>query len=162
MSTKLGPPILVCLVLVTIAAHSQTALPLIRGSIKDRGQPIADAAVFLQALDDEHCAKLFRDKNQASKLKEMQRCAHEAASTQTDGQGYYQFAETKAGWYLIHFLWNIAGKPRDAESCFKQGNWIVLYARHKDTTGKYDTMAEDRPFYFSATRDTVRNFDNRH
>ena len=34
-----------------------------------------------------------------------------------------------------------------------------MYAGHKDSTGRYDSMAQDTPFYFSAKEDMTRDFD---
>src|SRR5260370_40827767 len=42
---------------------------------------------------------------------------------------------------------------------FHQARWTVIYAAHNDTNGRYDTMAQDRPFYFSAKEDMTRDFD---
>jgi tetratricopeptide repeat protein len=81
---------------------------------------------------------------------------HDVSSTSSDAAGNYKFTNPRAGWYAVHFLWNISKKP--SQSMFNQEQWIVMYAGHTDSTGRYDTMAQDTPFYFSAKEDVARDF----
>jgi hypothetical protein len=152
---------LACWTLIIPFAHAQVHSPAIRGTLSDMGKPIVDAEVYLQSLEDEHCAKLFAGKIDLKKQQELRQCTHDLGSINSDEQGNYEFAETKAGWYVVHFLWSIADKPRQPTS-FKNGDWLVQYAGWKDSTGKYDTMAQDHPFYYSGKEDTARNFENKH
>ena len=145
------------LVLAVNAARGQSSPSAIRGTLSERGKPITNATIFLQSFDDEMCAKLFttgrEDRKSASKLES---CMHDVSTTSADAAGRYEFADPRAGWYAIHFLWNIGKKPN--QTMFSQG-WTVMYGGHKDSTGKYDTMAQDIPSYFSAKEDATRNFD---
>jgi hypothetical protein len=34
-----------------------------------------------------------------------------------------------------------------------------MYAGYKDSSGKYDTMAQDSPFYFTGKEDAIRDCD---
>jgi len=147
------------LVLAVNAVNGQNSTSAIRGTLRESGTPIAEATVFLQSFDDEKCANLFttakEDRKSASKLES---CRHDVSSTSSDSAGRYEFANPGAGWYAIHFLWNIGKKP--AQPMFSQGPWTVMYAGQKDSTGRYDTMAQDIPFYFSAKEDATRDFDS--
>src|SRR5215467_745098 len=146
------------LVLAVNAAEGQNSAGAIRGTLSEAGAPIAEATVFLQSFDDQTCATLFipakEDHKSTSKL---QTCMHDVSSASSDASGRYEFANLRAGWYAIHFLWNIGKKP--SQSMFNQGRWTVMYAGQKDSTGRYDTMAQDIPFYFSAKEDAKRDFD---
>ncbi len=114
----------------------------------------------LQSLDDEKCAKLFSGKKwTAQSVAKLGQCMHDVGTTSVDGAGTYRFLIPKSGWYVVHFLWNISKKPSQSGSLRKEGTWGVIYAGHKDETGKYDTMAQDSPCYFSGTEDVVRNFE---
>ena len=145
------------LVLVANAGKAQNLRSAIRGTLSEDGTPIAEATIFLQSFDDEMCAKLFTtakdDQKSASKLES---CMHDVSTTSSDAAGNYKFTDPRAGWYAVHFLWNIGKKP--SQSMFNQGQWTVMYAGHKDSTGRYDTMAQDTPFYFSAREDVTRDF----
>jgi len=155
-ATKLGP--LCCLLLAVSIARGQGSQSAIRGTLSDNGTPITEASVFLQSFDDAACARLFTtgpiDRKAADKLKS---CSHDLGTVSPDSNGHYEFTIPNAGWYAVHFLWNIGKKP--SQSVFIQGQWTVAYAGHKDSTGRYDTMAQDAPFYFSAKEDVTRNFD---
>jgi hypothetical protein len=146
------------LVLAANAVKGQNSPSAIRGTLSEAGTPIAEATIFLQSLDDETCAKLFitatEERKSADKLES---CMHDVSTTSPNAAGRYEFTNPRAGWYAVHFLWNIGKKP--SQSMFRQGQWTVMYAGQKDSTGKYDTMAQDIPFYFSGKEDVTRDFD---
>ena len=152
--------ILCLLALAANAVKAQNSSSAIRGTLIENRAPISEATVFLQSFDDEACAKLFaasaQDRKSAKKLKS---CVHDASTTSPDTAGRFEFTNVRAGWYAVHFLWNIATKPSSSMHMFNQGQWVVMYAGQKDSTGRYDTMAQDAPFYLSATADAIRNFD---
>ena len=121
------------------------------------------AAVFLQSFEDEHYAKIFAGRKADRKSQQrLEVCMHDVSTAYPDFQGYYEFSGLKAGWYAVHFLWNISEKPSPAQSLFKEGQWGVVYAGRKDSTGKYDTMAQDVPFYYSGKDDAARDFETQH
>ena len=135
----------------------------IRGTLSERGRPIVDATVFLQSFEDERCAKIFASQKASRKAQQkLDRCMHDLSTTISDSQGRYEFTGLKPGWYAVHFLWNISEKPSLANSLFKEGSWGVVYAGHRDSTGKYDTMAQDSPFYYSGKDDAPRDFEMQH
>jgi hypothetical protein len=148
------------LVLAVNVVQAQDSPSAIRGTLSEAGMPITEATIFLQSFDDETCAKLFtiakEDRKSASKLES---CMHDVSSTSPDAAGSYKFAAPRAGWYAVHFLWNIGKKPSPSMYSFNQGRWTVMYAGHKDSTGRYDSMAQDTPFHFSAKEDMTRDFD---
>jgi hypothetical protein len=140
------------------AAQDQTT-PL-RGTLSERGKPVVDAAVFLQSFDDQNCANIFASqKASRTSQKKLDQCMHDVHTTVPDSRGYYEFKGLKPGWYAVHFLWNITEKPSPAQSLFKEGHWGVVYAGRKDSTGKYDTMAQDFPVYYSCKEVPPRNFE---
>jgi hypothetical protein len=144
-----------------VAAQGQP-IPL-RGTLREKGKPIVEAAVFLQSFEDEHCVKIFTSQKPSRKSEEkLDRCMHDVATAVPDSHGYYEFTGLKPGWYAVHFLWNISEKPSSAPSLFKEGHWGVMYAGEKDSTGKYDTMAQDPPFYYSGRNDAARDFETQH
>ena len=129
---------LCCLALAVNALGAQNPPSAIRGTLSDAGMPITQATVFLQSFDNEACAKLFTtakaDRQSASKLES---CMHDVGSTSPDAAGTYKFAAPAAGWYAVYFLWNIAKKPSPPSTySFNQGRWSVIYAGHKDSTGR--------------------------
>lgn len=148
------------LILSASAVQGQDSPFAIRGTLSENGAPIAEATVFLQSFDDETCAKLFttakEDPKSASKLES---CMHDVGTASSDAAGNYKFSNPRAGWYAVHFLWNIGKKPSQSMYSFNQGQWTVMYAGHKDSTGRYDTMAQGAPFYFSAKEDVKKDFD---
>jgi hypothetical protein len=151
---------LVWVVLSVRVAYAQSPGNGIRGTLRENGTPITEATVYLQSLDDEKCAKLFSGKKwTAQSVAKLGQCMHDVGTTSVDGAGTYRFLIPKSGWYVVHFLWNISKKPSQSGSLRKEGTWGVIYAGHKDETGKYDTMAQDSPCYFSGTEDVVRNFE---
>jgi len=151
---------LCCLVLAVNSVKGKNSPSAIQGTLSEAGTPITVATIFLQSFDDETCAKLFtiakEDRKSASKLES---CMHDVSSTSPDAAGSYKFAAPRAGWYAVHFLWNIGKKPSPSMYSFNQGRWTVMYADHKDSAGRYDSMAQDTPFYFSAKEDMTRDFD---
>jgi Tetratricopeptide repeat len=151
---------LCCLVLAVNSVKGQNSPSVIRGTLSDNGTPIAEATIFLQSFDDETCAKLFttgkEDPKSAGKLES---CMHDVSTSSPDAAGSYKFTDPRAGWYAVHFLWNIGKKPSQSMYSFSQGRWTGMYAGHRDSTGRYDTMAQDTPFYFSAKEDVTRDFD---
>jgi len=155
-----------CLALVANTAKGQGSRGTIRGTLTEKGAPITDATVFLQSFDNEECAKSFmkRSWNQKSAQKlqvKLGSCMHPVSTTAVDATGKYEFTDLRAGWYAVHFLWNIAEKPKRFPDVTKEGTWGVMYAGYKDSTGKYDTMAQDRPFYFAGAQDAIRDFSGR-
>jgi len=159
MSMAIGNSTLVCLMLALIPG-SQSPHNVIRGSLRQRGNPINDAAVFLQSFDDEHCAKIFvRKKGNRRMLRKLDHCTHDVATASADADGHYRFEGQKPGWYAVHFLWNIDGSSLPRMSTFYEGDWVVLYAGQKDLTGKYDTMAQDIPFLYPESGDIERDFN---
>jgi hypothetical protein len=153
---------LTSLLLFLKAANAQSPPGAIRGTLKERGSAIIEASVFLQSFDDEKCAKLFEShKGNARSVERLNACMHDMSTTTPDDHGNYSFAGLQPGWYAIHFLWSIREKPSHAPSAFRQGSWGVMYAGHTDSTGKYDTMAQDKPFHVSSTEELTRDFDTR-
>jgi hypothetical protein len=157
MSVAIKLVTLCCLVLTASRAQAQNPSSAIRGTLSDSGTPIAEATIFLQLFDDESCAKLFvAGKEDRKSVKKLESCMHDVSTTSPDAAGNYKFPHVKPGWYALHFLWNIRKKP--GQPTFTQGRWTVMYAGHKDSTGRYDTMAQAIPFYFSAKEDLTRHF----
>jgi len=144
-----------------VANHlsGQEPLGTIQGTLKENGAPIVDAAVFLQSFDNEQCVKLFMhgnwDENSVTKLRS---CMHDVSTTTVDASGNYRFTKLRAGWYAVHLLWNITDKPKRFLRFTKEGNWIVIYAGFKDSSGKYDTMAQDIPFNLREMEVMARDF----
>jgi hypothetical protein len=153
--------IILCLLALTAnAVTAQNSSSAIRGALIENRTAISEASVFLQSLDDEACAKVFaasaQDRESAKRLKS---CVHDVSTASPDTTGRFEFTNVRAGWYVVHFLWNIGTKPSSSMHMFNQGQWAVMYGGQKDSTGRYDTMAQDAPFYFSATEDAIRNFE---
>ncbi len=87
---------------------------------------------------------------------------HDVTTALPDSRGDYEFTGLKPGWYAVHFLWNISEKPSPSQSLFKEGRWGVVYAGRKDSSGKYDTMAQGFPFYYSGKDDAAMDFETEH
>ena len=154
-----------CVVFGMNAVSGQSSQHVIRGTLLEKGTPIVDATVYLQSFDNEKCAGRFMksmrkwDPKSAEKLRS---CMHDVTATAVDERGNYRFVDVRAGWYAVHFLWNIGTKPKPFPDFTREGSWGVMYAGHKDSAGKYDTMAQDIAFYFSTSEDVIRDFDTKH
>jgi hypothetical protein len=150
------------LLFVAHHVHGQSTSTVIRGNLKENGKPISEATVFLQSLDDEKCAKLFSSgKADNRTVRKFGLCVHDLSEASPDASGNYHFNVPKAGWYAIHFLWNVGEKPRAPQTAFKRGTWSLIYAGYKDTSGRYDAMAQETAFYFGASEDAVHDCDVR-
>lgn len=169
-----GAFILICLLmLITIAVSqenlqggSDTAAPIanaiISGQVSDLKGSVTDARIILQSFQDEKCAKLFLSKKYSEEnAKKLQSCSHELPPTTSDKEGRYQFTNIPAGWYALLVLWNMNEKPNAAMAIFQKGEFIINYSEDKDTSGRYDAMAQSRPFYFSGTESLFKDFDYR-
>jgi hypothetical protein len=154
-----------CVTGLLFVAHlllGQSTSTVIRGSLRENGKPITEATAFLQSLDDEKCAKLFSSAKADSRSeRKLRLCVHDLGEVSADAAGDYHFNVPKAGWYAIHFLWDVGEKPRTPQTAFKRGPWTVMYAGHKDTSGRYDAMAQETAFYFAASEDAVHDCDVR-
>jgi hypothetical protein len=150
-------------------AQAPTTRPPARiiGTLRDSNGPISDADIYLQSFDDEKCAKLFTrtdynpyDEKAIAKLKDrIKKCSHDLAPSRPDQQGHYEFTGIKPGWYAMRFLWNIDQKPKERFAYFERNGFSVGYYSPKDLQGKYDTMAQGMPFYFSGQKDSVVDYD---
>jgi hypothetical protein len=149
-----------CLALAAHTVRAQGPLGPIRGTLRENGAPIGDATVFLQSFDNEDCAKLFTKKNWNQRsVEKLRSCMHDVSTTTVDAAGNYRFTDLRTGWYAVHFLWNAGTKSKPFPTSTEEGRWRVMYAGHKDSTGKYDSMAQDRPLYFDATNEAIRDFE---
>ena len=166
--------ITICLLMLITLAVSQENLQgdsknaesianaIISGQVSDLNGYVTDARIILQSFQDEKCAKLFLSKKYSEEnAKKLQSCSHELPPTTPDQEGRYQFTNIPAGWYTLLVLWNINEKPNAAIAIFQKGEFIINYSQDKDTSGKYDAMAQSRPFYFSGTKSLVKDFDYR-
>jgi len=147
----------------TLAAQQQppAGLPAIRGTLlRSSGAPIAGAQVILQSLDGEDCAKLFNNKKEKSPkdAAKLSKCAHDLFTIETNEKGEFSFAGVQAGWYDVRFLWNIEPKPAQSPSADTVGDFLVIYAGHKDVTGRFDTLSQGDAFQFDAARDYSISF----
>lgn len=148
------------LILAAGAVKGQDSPFAIHGTLRENGAPIAEATILLQSFDDETCARLFTTAKEDSKAaSKLESCMHDVSTASPDAAGNYKFTNPRAGWYAIHFLWSIGKKPSQSMYSFNQGQWTVMYAGQKDSTGKYDAMAQGAPFYFSAKEQVTRDFD---
>ena len=143
------------------AAQKPSLPPAIRGSlVRASGAPIAGAQVILQSLDSEDCARLFNKKGQKSPedAAKLSKCVHDLFTLESNAKGEFSFAGVQPGWYDVRFLWNIEPKPGKSPSADTIGDFLVLYAGHKDVTGRFDTLSQGDAFLFDAARDYSISF----
>jgi hypothetical protein len=141
------------------SAQTSARRPTVKGGLMDQGKPISDAEIILQSFEDEKCAKLFLDKKpNAKKVAKLQACTKDQPPIRPNDEGAFEFDDLSPGWYNLRFLWNIREKPSQWISMTKDQQFAILYAGHKDETGRYDTMAQSRPFEFSGKQDVVIRF----
>src|ERR1700687_4145927 len=70
-----------------VAAQGQPT-PL-RGTLREKGKPIVDAALFLQSFEDDQVAKIFSSPKPSRKSQEkLDRCMHGVISACPDSRGY--------------------------------------------------------------------------
>lgn len=168
-----GALILICLLMIITVAVSQAksqgsvnnaapaANPIISGQLSDLNGSITDARIILQSFQDEKCAKLFLSKYSEENGRKLQACSRELPPVTPDKEGRYQFTNIPAGWYVLLVLWNMNQKPDAAVAMFQKGEFVINYSEGKDTSGKYDAMAQSKPFYFSGAESLVKDFDYR-
>jgi len=136
----------------------------IQGTLRHGSEPIVQADIFLQFFADEKCAKMF-DKGDHAKLsrkaaEQLGRCAPDAASIRVGPDGRFIFTNLSPGWYAVRFLWEIQPKPNPMAP-FTRSGFLIVYAGYKDHSGRYDTMAQGRPFFFNGDKSVTFEFDDR-
>ena len=141
---------------------SQSVGGAIRGTLNASGRPFADAEIILQSFANEKCAKLFEDKKPTpAKIARLNACSKDLPSIRPNPEGAFKFENLPPAWYALRFLWNINPRPSTAPLAITVGRFVVMYAGFKDESGRYDTMTQGRPFYFSGKTDFVIEFDYR-
>jgi hypothetical protein len=144
------------------APPTAISVGVIAGKLIDVNGPITDAQVILQTFKDEKCVKLFSSKKYSEEeARKLAVCSHELPPIAPDNQGQYQLTNIPAGWYVLLVIWNMNEKPNTSVSMFQKGDFVISYSSAKDSSGKYDGMAQGKPFYFSGRENLVLDFDYR-
>lgn len=117
-------------------------------SLTEQGKPVAGALVVLQKLADSDCVKLFSNPKLSSKeQKKARACMQDLPDGATDTNGRYGYDRLSPGWYDLRFLWSMQKPPAPSSAIACLGeDWGVFYEPGRDRTGKYDAMAQGKPF----------------
>jgi hypothetical protein len=135
---------------------------VISGTLIDVNGPITDAQVILQTFKDEKCVKVFLSKRQSATMaQKLEACSYELPAITPNNQGQYEFTNRPAGWYLLIVIWDMKDKPQATASVFQKGDFVISYSSTKDKSGKYDGMAQGKPFYFPGKENFGLDFDYR-
>jgi len=137
------------------AAEEPTKPPAIRGMLRrSDGQPIADAQIILRGFEDEACKDLYASREaSAAGQEKLAACSKDLLTVQATPKGEFFFSGVQPGWYAVRFLWNIEPKPGKSPSADRVGEFLVIYAGKKDSSGRYDTLSHGSPFFFDAEKD---------
>ena len=151
---------LLTLVPVCGAAQSDAS---VEGTLTDQGKPFAKGLVVLQRMKDEHCAKLFSSSHpSAQEVRQLESCARDLPWINTDEKGNYSYRQLAPGWYSIRFLWLLGKLPaRETATTCSSVEWAIFFQPGKDTSGKYNAMAQGNPFEIKAGESKQINFEYR-
>ena len=150
--------------LVTLLFLAATA-PCIAGgtsvgiSVIRNGKPVEGAAVFVQSLADKNCVKLFREKNPKSDTAErVKACTRDLPEQLSDANGAVVFTDLKPGWYAVHILFLFEPAPTAYQTACQYGDIALMVSGRRDSTGKYNAMAQRDPFELKPSDDVKQQF----
>jgi hypothetical protein len=134
--------------------------PVITGKLLDYYGPIVKAQVYLNAIKDEGCARLFEKnfevwKKSKNELKKLQACVKDVGPVEPNAAGTYTFSNLSPGYYALVVSWNTNEKFKKPVLAFKKGDIVVTYYEG----APYNAVATGKPFYFSGTESVTKDFD---
>jgi hypothetical protein len=135
----------------------------VQTTLMEQGKPVPGALVVLQRLKDGDCVKLFNNTNpSANDLKKAESCKTDLPDGATDADGKYSYQQLSPGFYDVRFLWSLRSAPGSSRAiaCAAE-DWGVFYEPGRDRTGKYDAMAQGRPFELKEGEARQISFDYR-
>jgi hypothetical protein len=147
--------------MASVAATAQSASVQI--TLMEQGRPIPGALIVLQQLKDGDCVKIFNSKHPSAKdQKKAESCMTDLPEGNTDVDGKHAYEQLPPGFYDVRFLWSMRNPPAGSRAiaCMAE-DWGVFYEPGRDHTGKYDAMAQGRPFELKKGEARQISFDYR-
>lgn len=153
---------LLFLVMASMAAFAQSKAS-INVTLSEQGKPVPNGLVVLQRLKNAECVKFFESREASPKaFKKWESCAADLPWSNTDANGKYDYPQLSAGWYNVRFLWLMEQPPRSGQSiACRVDDWAIFFEPGKDRTGKYNAMAQGKPFELKEAQTMQISFDYR-
>jgi hypothetical protein len=131
----------------------------VAGSVKDSGEPVKGAMVILQRLRGRDCAQAFESKKPSAKnATKLASCSEDLEPTYTDERGMFKYQSLEPDWYAVRILWAVKTVPAQFNLLCEYGPWIVGYYTRKDSTGRYDAMAQGHTFQLKSGQQKTADF----
>src|SRR5262249_44004987 len=134
----------------------------VQGVLAEKGQPMAGGLVVLQRLKNERCAKLFdRQSPSPAEIREGRGCEKDLPWLNTNEKGSFLYPQLPPGWYNVRFLWLMRDPPPGKAVICNTRDWTMVLGTERDRTGKYNAMAQGKPFELKANESKRIDFDYR-
>jgi hypothetical protein len=137
-------------ILTTVLLMGSTCFaagPSIRVTVIRQREPLSGAMVVVQRFSDKSCAKLFNSKSASPETAEkLKSCSTDLSPGYSDQRGEIQFNELKPGWYAVRVLFLYDPAPAAYRTACEYGDMALMLSSDRDTTGKYNAMAQQYPF----------------
>jgi len=148
--------------MASMAAFAQSKAS-INVTLAEQGKPVPNGLVVLQRLKNAECVKFFESREASPKaFKKWESCAADLPWSNTDANGKYDYPQLSAGWYNVRFLWLMEQPPRSGQSiACRVDDWAIFFEPGKDRTGKYNVMAQGKPFELKEAEARQISFDYR-
>jgi hypothetical protein len=144
---------------VGLVTPSLGAGPVVRTNVARNGNPVERAMVVLQSFADKNCVKLFREKNpKPDTAAKLHACTSDLPAQFSDASGEADFLDLKPGWYAVHVLFLFEPQPSAYQTACRYGDVALMISSHRDTTGKYNAMAQREPFEIKSAEDVKQEF----
>jgi len=150
------------LLAVAVALGEQTSAS-VETALAEEGKPVSGGLVVLQRIKDAECVKLFTSREASPKArKKLHSCATDLPWVNTDAGGKHEYQQLAPGWYDVRFLWLMEKAPAGGKSiaCAWQ-DWALFFEPGRDNTGKYNAMAQGKPFELKELEAKQITFDYR-
>jgi hypothetical protein len=129
---------------------------VITGKLIDSDGPIVNASVYLNAMADEKCARLFTSRQHSEKnIQKLGACVTDLGPVNPDETGLYKFANIKPGYYALVVSWHLKDKMKKPIMAFQKGDFTISYFEG----AKYNAVATGQVFYFAGTEGITKDFD---
>ena len=165
VSRTARPAGILCLLFLSVAAAAAPAQTKasVDVALSEQGKPVTGGLVVLQRIKDAGCLKFFESRDVSPKaFKKWESCVTDLPWSNTDANGKYGYQQLSAGWYNVRFLWLMEQPPSPARSiACRVEDWAIFFEPGMDRTGKYNAMAQGKPFELKEAQTMQINFDYR-